>query len=124
VHDQFESVREQGLHHQAHLVFCKTSLRFGLNVKAIGNRPFGNLREKKLFLVLCNLIREFYVSDQREIHRSKLPAVGDINIAGSQRKIRIKRVCRGSVCGASHGRHVERHFSARGNLPVRRLRFF
>jgi hypothetical protein len=51
--DQFETIGQQGLHHQSHLVFRGIPLRPGLNVKPIVVDPAWQTKQGTLTKLEC-----------------------------------------------------------------------
>jgi len=121
VNCQLEAIRKERLHHQAHLVLAGIPLRACLDIETVGGHPFGQLWQQQLFLTVSDFVGELYVCDQRVIHRSEAPPIGDIDIARPQGEV-------GTPCARRsggvllHGSNVERHPSARRSLPIASLR--
>jgi hypothetical protein len=121
VNSQPEAISEQGLHHQAHLVFGRISLCAPLNVKTIGGRPFRQLREQELVLILGKFVCELYVRNQWQVRRSEQPSIGDVDIAGPEREVGTHGVGRGGRFSSDRA-NIERHLAACRLLPSRHWR--
>ena len=67
VRDQCETIGQQGLHHQSHLVFRGIPLRPRLNVKPIGVDPTWQTKQVTLTKLVC----ESEIHDQRLVVAEK-----------------------------------------------------
>src|ERR1700730_12350633 len=112
VNCQPEVIRKQGLHHESHLVLGGISLCRPLNIETSGGHPIGQLREQELLLIVRDFVCELDVHNQRQIRRSEVPSIGDINIARPQREIGTKfmRSLRGRAL--VNGSSIEHHLAS------------
>ena len=84
VRDQFETIGQQGLHHQPHLTFCRIPRRARLNVKPIVVDPGWQAKQ----ITLAKLVGESQIDDQRLIGRGE-EASWSVTVSRTQRKARV-----------------------------------
>ena len=85
VRDQCETIGQQGLHHQSHLVFRGIPLRPRLNVKPIGIDPTWQTKQVTLTKLVC----ESEIHDQRLV-RCGEESSGNVRVPWAQRKARVR----------------------------------
>src|SRR5580692_8706817 len=79
VSGEFEAIREQRPHHQAHLIFGWISGSAGLNVEAIRHDPARQLRRKEAKLIAHQLVRKRDIRDEGPVRGGEQASVGRIN---------------------------------------------
>jgi len=81
VNRQFEAIRQQRPHHQAHLVFCAITIGPRLDVEPVYHDPAQQLRYQRLTLIASQLVREKDIGDERLVRGREQASIGGIEVS-------------------------------------------